>query len=40
MVIMREEMLPNNLYNLLGDTISGGAVISTPENSEYDLAYL
>jgi len=40
MVIMREEMLPNNLYKLLEDTISGRAVISTPENSEYDLAYL
>ena len=34
MVIMRGEMLLNNLYKLLGDSISGGAAISTPENSE------
>jgi len=40
MVIMPGKILPNNLYKFLGDTISGGAAISTPENSEDDLAHL
>ena len=39
MVIMRGEMLLNNFYKLFGDTISGGAAISTPENSKDDLAH-
>ena len=33
-------MLPNNLYKLLKDTISGEAAISTPKNSENDSAHL
>ena len=37
-VIMRGEMLPNNLYKLLRDTIFGGAAVSISENSENDLA--
>ena len=39
MVIMRGETLLNNFYKLFGDTISGGAAISTPENSKDDLAH-
>ena len=40
MVIMRGEMLPNNLYKLLGGTISSEAAISTPENLEDNSAHL
>jgi len=40
LVIMRGEKLSNNLYKLMGDTISGGATISTPEISENDSAHL
>ena len=39
MVTMRGEMLSNNFYKLFGDTISGGAAISTPENSENDSTH-
>ena len=33
-------MLPNNLYKLLEDTISGEVALSTPENLEDDSAHL
>ena len=39
-MIMRGEKLSNNLYKLMGDTISSGAAISTPEISENDSAHL
>jgi len=40
LVVMRGEKLSNNLYKLMGDTISGGAAIFTPEISEDDSAHL
>ena len=40
LMIMRREKLSINLYKLMGDTISGGAIISTPEISEDNLAHL
>ena len=40
LVIMRGEKLSNNMYKLMGDTISGGAAISTSEISDDDSANL
>jgi len=40
LVVMRGEKLPNNLYKLKGDTISGGAAISTPKSLDEDSAQL
>ena len=39
-MIMRGEKLSNNLYKLMGDTISGGAAISTSDISNDDSAHL
>ena len=40
LMVMQGVKLSNNLYKLMGDTISGGAVVSTFQTSETDLAQL
>src|SRR4051812_38012767 len=40
LLMMRGEKLFNNLYKLMGYTISGGAAVSTSQSSEAELAQL